>query len=639
MPWTATLDYDYPDTRTVDDDAWAPAFRAAVQDQRSAVEKIAADDSPAEVANVLHAFALSGSRLRQLEQAFGVLVAADGTEKRQQIRTELAPQLAAHQDWISLHPGLFTRFQQLQQRITSGEVTASAEQQWFLDQQIRKAEVAGADLDPAVQTELKEINQQLALEESAYTQLQLKEAADSPFQLSLFVQQPALAEEQDRQQRRRLFEASVNRGTLAGEDGRTTREIGARIAVLRAQKAQLLGYPNFLESVLPLRTAPSRTAVESMLARIGTGARERAEQEVARINEVLADDLDDPLQPWDLSFGLEKVKATLETESSGGGDLTLDEALERLFDAARRVYGITVVPRPDLPGYVPGAMSFEVFDGSAGEAGSGLGLFLLDLYSRDTKSGGAWMNGFRVPSSLAETKAVVTNNLNLDPVAEGEQTVLSTREQRTLFHEFGHALHALLAVAEFPQLSGTAVPRDNVEFPSQVNEVFQELYRGGPAAGATPSEDELWGKGASTLEHVAAVVIDLAWHTLSPEEAAAAAEDPTGFEQKVLQDWGLDMPMVPPRYHGGFFKHVFAGSGYAAGYYSYLWAQVLAADASEWFREVMQNNDDDALASRGTQFRQELLSRGNTRDPLQSYRAALGRDPDPVALMRSLGLE
>lgn len=665
-PWTRTLDYDYPDMTTVDDAAWASAREAAIEAQRTRVEEIAATAEPATVSNVLRAFALSGKELDRLQRAFGVVVAADGTEARQQVRTEAAPVIAAHTDWLTLHPGLFARFRQLQERIASGQEESTAEQRWFLDQLILKSTVAGADLSDADQQQLKALNQQLAQEETAYSRLQVHEAAQSAvfiesaeeltglsaskisaartaalqaghdsgylLHLTMPAQQPVLSSLRHRATRRKVHQASVGRGSLAGADGRTTRQIGSRIAVLRARKARLLGYENFMESVLPLRTAPSRNAVESMLRRIAAGATDRAEKEARRIAEYLGYEP----EPWDVTFGIEQVRQR-QHDGTASADLSLDDALHRLFDAARRTYGITVVERDDLPGYVAGARSFEVFDGEATTPGSGLGLFLLDVYSRSTKSGGAWMNGFSVPSSLAGSHAVVTNNMNVAPPGVGEQTMLSKGEQRTLFHEFGHALHALLAVAEFPQLSGTAVPRDNVEFPSQVNEVFQELYRDPVPAGTVPSEDQLWGKGTSTAEHVAAVVIDLAWHTLSPAEAETAAEDPQGFEQRVVANWGLDLPLLPARYHGGCFKHIFASAGYAAGYYSYLWAEVLAEDANEWFREVL--TDDAALAQRGAHFRHELLARGNTRDPLDSFRAALGRDPDPEPLLRTLAPE
>lgn len=665
-PWSRTFDYGYPDMTTADDDEWAPARRRAVAAQRQRIEAIAAESAPATVANVLHAYASSGAELDRLQRAFGVVFAADGTSARQAVRAQAAGELAAHHDWVTLHPGLLSRFRQLRQRIEAGQTPASAEQRWFLDQLIRTAGVAGAGLPEQTQQELMRLNQQLAEAETSYSRLQVQEAAEAGvfvesaeqlrglsteqlasaaaaateagfdsgylLRLTMPVQQPMLASLEDSETRRRLFTASIGRGALQNGQGLTTRKIGGQIAVLRARRAQLLGYANYVESVLPLRTAPSREAVESLIGALAPGAAQRAREEIEEVAEHLS--LDHQPQPWDLTFGIESLRRTRHTESSAA-DITVDEALRRVFDAARRVYGLRVVERSDLPGFVPGARSFEVFDAEAGRPGEGLGLFLLDLYARPTKSGGAWMNGFSVPSTLLGTRAVVTNNLNVADPGEGKQAVLTRGEQKTLFHEFGHALHALLAEAEFPQLSGTAVPRDNVEFPSQVNEVFQDLYREATVTGP-PSAAQLWGRGCAMVEHLAAVVLDLAWHTLTPPEAERAAADPEGFEAQVLNRWGLDLPLVPPRYHGGFFKHIFASAGYAAGYYSYIWAQVLAADASSWFEQVL--GDAGELARRGDRFRAELLCRGNTRDPLVSYRHALGRDPDPEPLLRSLGL-
>lgn len=665
-PWSRTFDYRYPDMTTVDDADWASARQAAAAAQRQRIEAVAADPSPATVENVLHPYAASGAELDRLQRAFGVVFAADGTPARQEVRAQAAGELAAHSDWVTLHPGLFARLQQLRKRITEDQTPASAQQRWFLEQLILAAEVAGAALAEPEQQELKRLNQQLAQTETAYSHLQVREAGDAAvfvesaeqlaglsgaqiasaaaasteaghpsgylLRLTMPVQQAALGSLTDRETRRRLFTASISRGTLQDEQGRTTRQIGAQIAVLRARRARLLGYANFLESVLPLRTAPSREAIESMLAPIAQGAAQRARAEVEQVTRHLS--LQDQMQPWDLTYGIESLRRAA-AEESAAASITVEEGLRRAFDAARRVYGISVVERADLPGYVPGARSFEVFDGEAGQPGEGLGLFLLDLYTRPTKSGGAWMNGFSVPSTLLGTQAVVTNNLNVAPPGEKEQPLLTPAEQKTLFHEFGHALHALLAEAEYPQLSGTAVPRDNVEFPSQVNEVFQDLYREPRATGA-PGPAQLWGKGCSTAEHIAAVVIDLAWHTLDPQEAEDAAADPEGFEAQVLSRWGLNLGLVPPRYHGGFFKHIFASAGYAGGYYSYIWAQVLAADASRWFEEAL--DDEAELTRRGTHFRAELLARGNTRDPLVSYREAIGRDPDPQPLLASLGL-
>lgn len=675
-----TLDHGYPDVTEVDDGAWLPALGEALTAHRQAVERIAAHPAEPTVANTLQPLGRAHALMMAPLRAFQCVFSAEGTASRQQVQAELSPTLAEHRDQISLHPGLFRRLERLQERVEAQEEPATEEQQRMVEILLRDARLAGAGLSIGAQEHLQELNRRLAAEENAYQALQRREAAGAAvhiteaaeleglgeeqrdsaaraareagydhgwlLRLTMPVQQPMLASLRRREVRRRLHAASVGRGALDGDDGRTTRQIGANIARLRAQKAAALGYENFLESVLPARTAEDRATVETMLHRIADGALPRLEDEAQAVAEGLRRrgelGAEDRLEPWDLKYGIERLRGSTERSQPNGAEasdagIPLSEALHQLFRAAHQVYGLSVVEREDLPPFVPGALSFEVFDGGAGDPSTGLGLFLLDPYTRDTKSGGAWMNSFCVAAELTSSRPVVINCLNLAPPAPGTEARLSSSEMKTLFHEFGHALHGLLAEAEFEELSGTAVPRDNVEFPSQVNEVFQELFvTKTTPVGAAPSAAEMWGRGLSTVEHVAAVVLDLAWHTLTPQEAETAAEDPEAFEQVSLDAWGLDHPLVPPRYGSGFFKHIFAGSGYAAGYYSYLWAEVLAADASEWFREAMQ--DPEALQARGRTFRAELLSRGNTRDPLGSYRTAVGRHPQMEPLLRRLGL-
>lgn len=686
----ATLDHGHPDLRRVQEEHWLPALRAGIEEQQREVEALVSADQPATVRNTLHPLGRSGQLLRRAQRAFSCVFSADGTPALQQVQAEIAPELAEHRDWMQLHPALFSRLRDLAENMESPVAECSAEQRRMVDQLLLQSRSAGAELSESAQKELRGLNKELAHQETAYQQLQRSEAEQAALlvpagdpvagldraqrgataaaaqdeghdeshllRLKMPVQQPLLSTLRDRRTRRLLHEASVGRGSLNGHDGRNTREIGARIVVLRARRARLLGHAHHLDTVLPLRTAPDRASIESMLHRLADGGLRRLETELEQVSAHLrrTGELDGALEPWDVTYGIAAVKreasATSLASTAGsqtsqapqGGTLTLETTLGRVFESARRVYGIDVLERPDLPGFVEGARSVEIRDAD----GETLGLYLLDPYARPTKSGGAWMNSFSVASSLTGGRPVVINCLNLAPPASGETAVLGADEQRTLFHEFGHALHGVLAEAEFEELSGTAVPRDNVEFPSQVNEVFAELWTdtpsdspssagGGADTGAGQSSQ--WGRGLRTVEHVAAVVLDLAWHTLSPEQAGEAAQDPEDFEHRALADWGLDHPLVPPRYSTGFFKHIFAGSGYAAGYYSYLWAEVLAADAAEWFREAM--GDEHALSAAGAHFRRELLSRGNTREPYESFRAAFGHEPDVEPLLRSLGMD
>lgn len=673
------LDHQHPDLRRVSPGDWLPALRAGVAEEKAELEEIAARGAPADVDDPLRAVGRAGGRLRRVQRAFSCVFSADAGPDLQDVQAHWAPEMAAHRDWVQLHPGLHHRLRELAQRIDAGAVSPTAEQRRMLHRLLAEAEAAGAGLSGTDQERLRELNRQIAAEETAYQRLQRAEAAESAvyvasadelvgfddavlssareaaraaghdaghlLRLGMPVQQPALAVLHDRQTRRRLHLASSERGGMPGDDGRTTRQIGADIAVLRARRARLLGHDHHLDAVLPLRTASDVSAVEDMLGPLIAGARRRLAEELAVVEEHLraAGDVHDELRPWDLTYGIAAVERAARGAAEGRDDapgppadasLPLEEALGRVFAAARRVYGLQVHERTDLPGFVDGARSFEVRDVD----GAVLGLFLLDPFARPTKAGGAWMNSFSVASSLTGSRPVVINCLNLARPADGEAAQVTRAEQKTLFHEFGHALHGLLAEAEFEALSGTAVPRDAVEFPSQVNEVFADLWRPSPASGSHlhPGADPHWGRGASMVEHLAAVVLDLAWHTLSPEQAEEAARDPEGFEDQALAAWGLDHPLVPPRYGTGCFKHIFAGSGYAAGYYSYLWAQVLAADAAEWFRTVM--DDESALRKAGDRFRAELLRRGDTRELEESFRHAIGREPTLAPLLRSLGM-
>ncbi|GAB3189459.1 M3 family metallopeptidase [Nesterenkonia suensis] len=683
------LDHQHPDMRMITDEDWLPAFRAAMAEQRHDLEQVTADDTPADVDNTLRAIGRAGLRLRRIRRAFSCLLSADGTEALHQVQAVISPELAAHRDWIQLHPGLHRRLQALAARADSGATTLNAEQARFLEQLLVEARTAGAGLDEASQARLRGLNRRLAEEEAAYQRLQRREAVEasvlvtapaavsamSPqdrsaaaaaareaghdtghlLGLTMPVQQPLSASLPDRALRRRLHEASTSRGTRPGEDGRTTRQIGAQIAVLRARRAEILGHRHHLDAVLPLRTATDRQAIEAMLRPVVQGGLRRLASELTTVEEHLrtTGKIDDELRPWDISYGMACVarSRSCRTEGTAGsaeGALPLKTALSRVFSAAGQVYGLQMVERADLPSFVEGARSFEARE----DDGTVTGMVLLDLFRRPTKAGGAWMNSFSVASGLTGTRPVVIVCLNIARPSDGETAWVTRAEQRTLFHEYGHALHGLLAETEFDELSGTAVPRDAVEFPSQVNEVFAELWPRAEAespeadppdaaSAESPTHDlgdaQWWGQGLKTVEHVAAVVLDLAWHTLSAEQAEAAATDPEAFERHALAAWGLDHPLVPPRYSTGGFKHIFAGSGYAAGYYSYLWAEVLAADAAEWFRGTM--GDAPALARAGRRFRRELLSRGNTRDIQESFRRAVGHDPSITPMLRARGMD
>ncbi|MBN6865549.1 M3 family metallopeptidase, partial [Micrococcus luteus] len=323
----------------------------------------------------------------------------------------------------------------------------------------------------------------------------------------------------------------------------------------------------------------------------------------------------------------------------------LDRVLtEGVFAAATALYGLTFAERPELARhlYRPGIRVFEV----TGEDGAGVGLFVADLFARPTKSGGAWMHTVRDRADALGERPVVFTTMNVPAPAAGRPALLTLDETTTLFHEFGHALHGLLARGEYASLTGTNVPRDVVEFPSQVNEVWlrepsllaayaRHVETGEPLPAGTLERLEaadLWGEGHRTVEYLGAALVDWAWHSLTEETVDAATADPAAFERRVLTEAGIDPDLVPPRYGTGYFKHIFGG-GYAAGYYSYVWAEVLDADAVEWFRE-----HGGMTRENGRRFADELLSRGDTRDLLESYRAFRGRDAELEPLLRRRGL-
>jgi peptidyl-dipeptidase Dcp len=450
--------------------------------------------------------------------------------------------------------------------------------------------------------------------------------------------QPALASLENRTIRRRLFEASLSRGTDGGP--LDVREIVTATVRLRAEKAALLGFANFAELVVDQQTAPDFSNVQAMLRRLAPAAVRNAQAEA----DALAGTAGHHLEPWDwadYSARVRKEKFQVD-EQAIRPYFALESVLnDGVFHAATQLYGITFHEREDLEGYHPDVRVWEVRD----EDGTGLGLFLGDYYTRESKRGGAWMNSLVEQSSLLGTRPVVINNLNITKPAPGEPTLLSLDEVRTVFHEFGHALHGLFSSVTYPRFSGTSVPRDFVEYPSQVNEmwimwpeVLANYARHHSSGEALPqvivdklNDSLLWGEGFATTEYLGAALLDLSWHVLSQADVPG---DVLAFEAKALAEASIAHPLIPPRYRSGYFQHIFAGAGYAAGYYSYIWSEVLDADTVEWFKE-----NGGLTRANGDRFRSELLSRGNSRDPLESFRLFRGRDAELAPLLKRRGLD
>ncbi|MBB1022550.1 M3 family metallopeptidase, partial [Dietzia sp. E1] len=460
--------------------------------------------------------------------------------------------------------------------------------------------------------------------------------------LGLPTVQPITAWLDDAGLRRRVSEASLGRGATSGHDNTP---IVLEMVRLRAERARLLGLGSHAEHVLAVETAGTPEAARGLLLDVVDAAVTNARNEA---KDLLGGE-ERELHPADWAWESERLRA----ERFRVDDATVRPyfELERVLHdgvmhAASELYGLRFAERTDLAGYLPDVRVIEVFDDERSEPDAGVGLLLLDYYARPTKRGGAWMSSFRDQSRLLDSSPVVVNVMNLARPAAGQPTLLTMDEVTTMFHEFGHALHGLLSDVEYPVFSGTSVPRDFVEFPSQVNEMWarrpemlaryaRHVETGEPIGEELVErmrEAERFGEGQATVEYLAAALIDLEWHSLTPEEAEAVT-DVDEFEARVLADAGLDVPGIEPRYRSRYFQHIFAG-GYSAAYYSYFWAEVLDADAAEWFVERGGLKRDS-----GDRMRREVLSRGGAIDFLDAYRRMRGSEPNTTALLRRRGLD
>ncbi|SFN99432.1 peptidyl-dipeptidase Dcp . Metallo peptidase. MEROPS family M03A [Geodermatophilus obscurus] len=646
------------------------AVLAGMAEQRAELDAITGSTAPPTFENTIEALERSGALLRRAEAVFGNLSSSLSTPRLREIERELAPLESAHADALRLDPALFARVDAVHAARRDSGLDAEAVR--LVERHHLDRVLAGARLDDAGRARLSELNRELSELSTRFGQnLQLateaaavrvddaaqldglteeevaaasRAAADRGLEgyvlpLLLPTGQPVLAALRNRELRRRVFEASVTRASSGEHDNGP---VAARIARVRAERARLLGFATHADLVLADQTAGSTAAVDAMLASMvgPSTANARAEAEV--LAEAAARDGVPDLAPWDWAFYSERVRAERYSVDTAALRpwFELDRVLvDGVFRAAELLYGYTFTARPDLAGYHPDVRVWEV----SGPGGEQVGLYLGDFLAREGKRGGAWMSSFVTQSRLLGTRPVVVNNLNVTPAPEGRPTLLTLSEVDTLFHEFGHALHGLSSAVTYPRFAGTAVPRDFVEFPSQVNEMWamepqvlahyaRHVETGEPLPGAVVEAIDaarLWGEGFATLEYLAATLLDQAWHRITPETEVG---DPAEFERWALEEAGVASDLVPPRYRTTYFQHVFAG-GYAAGYYSYIWSEVLDADTVEWFRE-----NGGLRRENGDVFRERLLSRGGSVDPLEAFRAVRGRDADPGPLLRRRGL-
>jgi peptidyl-dipeptidase Dcp len=623
-------------------------------------------------ANTIEALERSGDVLTRASKVFFNLVQADATDTLQKIRAAEAPKLAAHQDAIFMNPRLFARVKSLHDRRAALGLDAQAT--FLLGRYYRNFVRAGAQLSEPDQATLRAINQEeatlgtsfadkLLAETSAaaivvdnqadldgMTEADLAAAAQAAkdrgltgkwvLALQNTTQQPQLASLKNRALRERLLQASVTRGQHAGPND--TRGIASRLAQLRAQRAKLLGFPYYASFVLDDQMARTPADALKLMTGLVPAATAKAADEAARMQKIVdAEGGGFRLGAADWDFYAEKVrKADYDLDQSLVAPyLDLERVLrDGVFLAATKLYGVTFKERKDIPVYHPDVRVWEVIDAD----GKPLALYYGDFYSRPSKSGGAWQDSFVDPSVLTGTKPVVINVTNFTKPAPGQPALLSFDDVTTIFHEFGHALHNMFVNPRYPTLG--SVPRDFVEVPSQFNEhwaldpaVFSSYAKhyqtGEPMPRAlveTIKKTRTFNQGYATTEYLAAALLDMAWHTIPPGEPL---KDVTSFEAAGLRRFNVDVPQVPPRYHTTYFSHIW-DSAYAAGYYAYLWSEVIEDDAYYWFKE-----NGGLTRANGQRFRDLILSRAGTQDSAALYRAFRGCDPEIGPLLEERGLQ
>jgi len=669
----SALPFQAPAFDRIQDSDYQPAIEAGMKQQIAEVDAIANDPSAPTFANTIEPMERSGAMLTRAAKVFFNLTQSNTNDTLQKIEAEESPKLAAHQDAIFLNPKLFARVKAIYDSRDSAGL--SAEARFLVERYYRNFIRAGAQLAEADKEKLRAINQEESKLTTQFREKVLGDTADSAivvddkadlagmsegdiaaaaerakerkldgkYVLSLqnTTQQPALASLQNRALREKLFNASVQRGNHGGAND--TKAIVTRLAVIRADRAKLLGYPNYAGFSLDDQMAKTPENAIKLMTDLVPAATSKARGEVAKMQKVIASQHGGfKLAPWDWDFYAEQVrKAEYDLdESQVRPYFELDRVLkDGVFYAANQLYGLTFKQRTDIPVYQPDVRVWEVFDAD----GKSLALFYGDYYSRPNKSGGAWMDSFVDQNGLTGTKPVVFNVTNFTKPAPGQPALLSWDDVTTMFHEFGHALHGMMSNVQYPTIAGTNVPRDFVEFPSQFNEhwalepkVFANYAKhhenGAPMPQALVDKIKkahTFNQGYATTEYLAAALLDMAWHALP---AGTPEQNVNVFEPSALQKFQIAMAEVPPRYHTTYFSHIWGG-GYSAGYYAYLWSEVLDHDAYYWFKE-----HGGMTRENGQRFREMVLSRGGTQDAASLYRAFRGRDPIVQPLLEERGL-
>ena len=667
----STLEYEMPDFSRINDESYLPAFNAGCEQQLAEVQQIIKQDDVT-FENTVVAMERSGQLLMRVLTVFYNKSSSDTSDRLDEIEEEVAPKLAAHMDAIRLNQDLFGRIKHLHEIRDSLEL--NNEDAWLLERYYMDFTHAGAHLTDAQREELKGLNEELSKLETLFGKNLLTDTntlaveVDDVAELDglseneiaacaaaanarglegkwlvgmvNFTGHPLLASMKNRGLRERVMKNSLLKGNCDVIDNRL---VILQIVKLRAKRAELFGVKTHAEHVLQDRNAQNPENVHKMLKQIAPAAVRNARAEGADLQKAIeASGEKFTLESWDWDFYTEAVrleKFNLDTTAMRPY-FELERVLhDGVFFAANKLFGISFKERKDIFTYHPDARAFEVFN----EDGSKLALFIGDFYTRDSKRGGAWMNNLVDQSHLLGQLPVVVNNLNVPKPPAGQPTLLTYDEITTLFHEFGHTLHGMLSDVKYPRFSGTSVERDFVEFPSQVNEMwltwpevldnYAKHYETGEKI---PQEwvDNLkaastFNEGHATTSYLAAAILDLAWHSL---DASATVADVEEFEAKAIESYGLNYSPVPTRYRSTYFSHIFAG-GYSAGYYGYIWSEVLDADTVDWFKE-----NGGLTRANGDHFRNTLLSRGGSINSMQMFRNFRGRDATIEPLLKRRGL-
>jgi peptidyl-dipeptidase Dcp len=669
----STLPFHYPAFDKIKDEHFKPAFEAGMREHLKEVAAIANSKAAPTFENTIVAMERAGQLLARVSTTFSNLQSANTNDRLDAIDREMSPKLAAHADAIYLNDKLWQRVQSLYDKRDA--LKLDAESKHLLERYRRDFVRAGAKLSPADKEKLKAYNGEIASLQSTFAQNVLKEAnasalvvdtraelaglldpeidaaaaeakkrgQDGKFVIALAntTGQPLLSSLTNRGTRERLMAASLARGSHGGEFD--SRALAQRLARLRAEKATLLGYPNFAAYSLEVETAKTPEAVNKLLGELATPAVNNAKKEALEIQKVIdAEKGGFQVAAQDWAFYTDKVRQAKYAfdESQLKPYFELNNVVQNgVFFAANKEFGISFKERTDLPVYDPDVRVFDVFDAN----GKQLAIFIMDYYARPNKQGGAWMNEYVTQSALLGNHPVVANHLNIPKPPAGQPTLLTYDEVRTAFHEFGHALHGMFSNVKYPTFGGANTPRDFVEYPSQVNEMWATWpevlanYAKHYQTGA-PMPKELLDKvqaskkfnmGYITTEYLAASLLDQRWHQLAPSQIPS---DVLGFEAAALKDAGVDFAPVPPRYRTTYFSHSFS-LGYSAGYYAYLWSEKLDADTVEWFKENGGLNRKN-----GDHFRQTLLSRGGSADAMDLFHNFRGRDAKIEPLLERRGL-